>query len=38
MRGITLFFTFLLPVLISIKIAKDRRKSCTWTLQATTSR
>lgn len=36
MRGITLFFTFLLPVLISIKIAKDRRKSCTWTLQATT--
>jgi hypothetical protein len=27
---ITVFLIVLLPILVSIKIAKDRRKNCTW--------
>jgi hypothetical protein len=30
MGGIGAFLVVLLPILVSIKIAKDRRKSCAW--------
>lgn len=30
MGRIAVFLVVLLPILIAVKIAKDRRKSCTW--------